>query len=672
MVHQASTKELVILVQTNNKNLEHLLMNLVTGENIRIDTVESSSDLDEQIQKDQIITFVIGSDIPNPIQSAQRLYKLNKSAKIVLLSKSKKTEALKESIKFTPFIGRDVHCLEESEEEVLDTKLNEIIQNSRIAEQYRTIIKESNSGFSLKSSVQETVYNPGFINKLMDIAPIGIAIVEQNGKILGWNKEAALIFNRSESHVMGTPLPQLFGQLQGIQLEHYFREKYENRESGPIEPLLLERESQEMFKKVLSISAAPFTFSGGNQKALILVIKDETERIQAEKVLQEMNETLEKRVKERTASLLSYQHQLRSLASQLSMAEEKERHRIAAELHDHLGQMLVISKMKISYLQQDQLPEEMAESIEDVKKWLDDALAFTRDLMSDLKPPPSIDRENIMESMEWLASQMEKHDLNVTIEDDKQPKPVNEEIRITLVQCVRELLFNIIKHAGVNEARIKLSRFGQEAKIVVEDKGQGFNFEPDRVISLEGGFGLFNVTERIDLLGGSIDIESEPGNGTTTTLRVPISVETSREQHPGDEKADDQPGIGSKTDKVKVMLVDDHKMMREGLRKIVDEQDDLKVIAEASNGEESIEVAEKMSPDIVVMDVNMPVMDGISATRKLMEKMPNVRVIGLSFHNHQKVVDSMRSAGATAYLSKNEAFETLSATIRSEAKLARL
>lgn len=671
MVQQTSIKEMVILIQSRNKNLERLVSYSVRDENIRLESVERSEEIDDLGQSDQIITFIIGSDIPDPVQSAQRLHAIKKSAKIILLSKPQKVEALRESIKFSPFIGVDVYCLDESKEEALEKRLEEIIRNSLSAEKYRAIIAESNPKISLKTSSRKTAYSQNFINKLMDIAPIGIAVVGQKGNILGWNKEAASIFEKEEAQVLGTPMSQLFGQTEGSKLEEYFRVSYEKRETEPIESQLLERVSQDKFKQILSFTAASFTHTEGTEKALILAIKDETERVQAVKELQVMNETLEKQVKERTASLLSYQHQLRSLASQLSKAEEKERRRLAAELHDNLGQMLVINKMNISFLQTEQLPKEVAATIENVKKGMDEALAYTRDLMSELKPPPTLDQDNILESVEWLASHMQKYDLHVIIEDDKHPKPVNDEIQTTLVQCVRELLYNIVKHAGVDEARIQLSRSDKEAKLLVEDKGRGFDIQADSSPSLEGGFGLFNISERIDLLGGRVDIESEPGKGTKVTLYVPLTKEAQNEQDPGGEKAGDQSKPERKTDKVKVMLVDDHKMMREGLREIVNEQDDLMVIAEASDGEEALKIAKKTFPDIVVMDVNMPVMDGITATRKLLEEMPDVRVIGLSFHDHQKVVDSMRSAGATAYLNKNEAFETLSATIRSEAKSAK-
>ncbi|MEX0719367.1 MAG: response regulator [Balneolaceae bacterium] len=657
-------------MQTKDKDVEHLVSKSIKEEDIRFRSIESSEDLREYQSNGNIITFIIGSDVDDPIQSAQRLHAFKKNAKIIFLTKSEqKVIALKEAIKFSPFVGSDVNFLDESKDG-FKSELIQTFQDSLQAEKYRATIAETNRQVSTSISSQKSVFNQNFINRLMDIAPIGIAIIGLHRNVLGWNKEASLIFKRTEIQALGKPLAQYFDKSEGKRLENYIRDNFSKRK-GPAESLTLERRLLDDSNQILNLTAASFTYTRGNEKALILVIKDETEREKARRELQEINLTLEERVDERTASLLAYQDQLRSLASQLSKAEEMERQRLATELHDNLGQMLAVSKMKISTLKKYQLPEESASDVEDIIEGVDDALNYTRDLMSDLKPPPSLDKEDIRVSIKWLASKMEKHDLHVIIEDDGQPKPVDDEIRIILVQCVRELLFNIIKHSGVKEARIGLIRLEKETKIIVEDKGKGFNTGFNNFMSEEDGFGLFNISERIDLLGGSMTIESEPKKGTKITLCAPIKDGVQKEEIPEVEKSDVPPKPESKTDIVKVLLVDDHQMMREGLRKIINTQKDLTVIAEASNGEEALNEAEKTSPDIVVMDVNMPVMDGIEATQKLMEKMPNVRVIGLSFHDHQNVAESMRSAGATAYLTKNEAFEALCATIRSEVKLAR-
>lgn len=247
------------------------------------------------------------------------------------------------------------------------------------------------------------------------------------------------------------------------------------------------------------------------------------ERGRVARDLQKVNETLEDRVQKRTQSLLSYQRQLRSLASRLSQAEAKERHRLAAELHDNLGQMLAVGKMKADLLHKDSLPEETASEVGELKELLDDAVVYTRELMSDLKPPPSLDKEDIRASINWLANKMQKHGLAVALEDDGQPKRVSEDFRITLIQCVRELLFNVIKHAGVSEARIEMAIWNGQAQIVVIDKGDGFEPAEQGPHSTEkGGFGLFNIKERMDLLGGHMHIESKAREGTKAILRAPL------------------------------------------------------------------------------------------------------------------------------------------------------
>jgi DNA-binding NarL/FixJ family response regulator len=110
-------------------------------------------------------------------------------------------------------------------------------------------------------------------------------------------------------------------------------------------------------------------------------------------------------------------------------------------------------------------------------------------------------------------------------------------------------------------------------------------------------------------------------------------------------------------------------MVRKGLRKIIDQKDDLTVISEAVNGKEAVKMAELTLPDIIVMDVNMPKMNGIQATKKIKSAMPHVPIIGLSLHDDKDIIQDMRTAGASAYITKSEAFETLCATIRSEAQV---
>lgn len=120
-------------------------------------------------------------------------------------------------------------------------------------------------------------------------------------------------------------------------------------------------------------------------------------------------------------------------------------------------------------------------------------------------------------------------------------------------------------------------------------------------------------------------------------------------------------------ERITVLLVDDHQMFRNSLRTIIEDQDDITVVGEAGNGEEAVRLSQKTSPNIILMDVNMPRMDGIEATNKISVDMPNIRIIGLSLHDSREIKQHMRNAGASAYLTKTNAYKSLVVTIREEA-----
>lgn len=498
--------------------------------------------------------------------------------------------------------------------------------------------------------------------------PVGLCVLDTDLKFVRLNDHLAEMNEIPAEDHIGKTVGELLPNMNR-DIEHDLRQVINTGESKMDVELSTENTDQPGDKRYWLEHWLPLYNEQNEVVGINMVVQEITEHKEYEKKLEQLNESLEERVKRRTESLISYQDQLRSLASQLSKAEEQERQRLATELHDNLGQMLAICKMKMDGLQKDRLPDGTASEIDVIQKMVEDSLSYSRKLMSDLKPPPTLDKEDVRATIEWLAENMKKHELNVIVEDDKQPKRTSKDIRTTLLQCVRELLFNVIKHAGVDEACVKMSRHDNQVQIIVEDEGKGFDTEKNITTTAEeGGFGLFNIRERLDLLECDVSIDSEPDKGTTVTIWAPLkdaeetntTVETSKDE----KKASFTDG-----NVIKVMLVDDHQMVLKGLKKIVDAEDDLTVVAEASDGEEAVRLARENSLDIIVMDVNMPRKDGIEATQEIKSIMPEICVVGLSLHDDKEVVDSMRNAGATAYLTKSEAFETLCATIRSEAKL---
>lgn len=222
-----------------------------------------------------------------------------------------------------------------------------------------------------------------------------------------------------------------------------------------------------------------------------------------------------------------YQEQLRSLASELILTEERERRRIAMELHDHIGQSLAVAKIKLGALLELLKDTGLEEQVEEIRGLIEQSIGYTRSLTFDLSPAILYEL-GFEAALEWLCEQTQSQNLlAVEFRDDRQPKPLGDELRILLFRVVRELLHNVAKHADAGRAAVSMQRDGNKMRITVQDDGRGF--DPNG-LSVTGGFGLFSIREQVKHLGGHLRIESSPGNGSKFTLVAPLRNQTSNEE----------------------------------------------------------------------------------------------------------------------------------------------
>jgi signal transduction histidine kinase len=212
--------------------------------------------------------------------------------------------------------------------------------------------------------------------------------------------------------------------------------------------------------------------------------------------------------------------------AELGRSEIRQRRMLAAELHDNLAQLLAVCKMRVSSIEA-ALPNDakVRGDAGVVKDSLGEAITYTRNLMTDLRPDV-LDEHDLPAALEWVAKRMSAQGLKVEVIDDGEPKPLHEEVLGFLFQAVRELLWNVVKHARTTEAVIRVERTEAKVRVIVEDKGIGFNASRRPLVPTEdGGYGLFSIAERIDLLGGQLQLESAKRRGTRVTLTAPIDVE---------------------------------------------------------------------------------------------------------------------------------------------------
>ncbi len=535
--------------------------------------------------------------------------------------------------------------------------------------------------FSLSGA--ETVYR--LIVETMNEAALTVACEGQQ----------ILFANRRFAELIRTPLEQIVGRRLG---------QFVRADHRPTLASVLARSQKEPVKqRVLMDSghgaAVPLYISASalhelDRLSICIVGTDLTELEASETMvatlrkqeqgLRRAREAVERQVRERTAELRrTVEHleaevarrrqteealrqrseQLRALASELSLVEQRERTRMAGVLHDDLQQLLVGIKLQLACLQRGAEPAVMRSAAE-LEELVDRSVNVTRSLSSELNPP--FLAEGIGSALEWLARSMgERYRLDARVVRPEVLPHISERFQGMLFHAVRELLFNVVKHAKASEAIVRIDTKDGALSILVADNGVGFDPTGLGKGRTSGSLGVFSIRQRMDLLGGTLEVDSAPHRGTRMTLLVPLqSVTSTAEAASAPARPDTAVGAGD-AKKIRILLVDDHTIVRQGLSQLLGAEPDFEVIGEASEGLAAIEMAKKLTPDVVIMDVNMRGMNGIEATRAIRTTLPTVQIVALSMFEEAQHGRTMRAAGALAYLSKTGPSVLLIDTIRS-------
>ncbi len=245
---------------------------------------------------------------------------------------------------------------------------------------------------------------------------------------------------------------------------------------------------------------------------------DITERKQAEAALRELNVTLESKVAQRTAELEHRTRQLQQLALELTQAEDRERQRIAAFLHEDLQQHLAGVKFHLNLLKSQLRNGTQFAAVDDVDAMLREAIEKSRSLSHDLSPAV-LHLNDLREVLQWLARRVQtRHGLTVHIDIRGEVILPSEAMTMFLFRATQEMLLNVVKHARVKETRIRVHRVARYLYLSVSDRGSGFD---PRALKQTSGFGLLSIRERIGLLGGRMKIRSVKGRGSTVLVAIP-------------------------------------------------------------------------------------------------------------------------------------------------------
>ena len=355
----------------------------------------------------------------------------------------------------------------------------------------------------------------------------------------------------------------------------------------------------------------------GRARRLFGIMMDVTNRRRAERDLVRSHVVL----RAHAAELERRTTQLQRLASALILAEQRAGERLAKRLHDHVQELLFSALLHVQRAAADA-----------------PGLVVLRQAQRDLT-----------DAIDGIA---------IAVTSDALANPSPDDGGVLVFEAVRELPFNVVKHAGVEQAGVTLALDDAgRVRITVADAGVGL--DPTTLAARPGsddGLGSFGMRERVALFEGRLQAGRAPGQGARLTIVVahaqagtatPAKMTLDGR---GEEPVAAGPAEGPRP--LRILLADDHATVRGALRHVLDVQPALLVVGEAADGIEAVNLARTLAPDVIIMDMWMPRMDGIEATRRIRACVRGARIFGLSTEQESLTPHAMEQAGAEGYFFK--------------------
>ena len=485
---------------------------------------------------------------------------------------------------------------------------------------------------------------------LVETIDEGAATLSNDGTVLYSNRSFANIFDAQLERFIGSPIENYVSGEYIEALRSLISNAVKNPARGEIR--LVDRDGR---ARTVRLTLTPSSQFG--MDTLCAVATELTELV-------ETNEAL--RVTESS---------LRQLSGRLLQLQDEERRRIARDLHDTTGQKIAALSMSL---------DRVARLLDTRKPERQEALNEGREIvrmigeeirtLSYLLHPPLLDESGLGSAIRWYAEGFQKRSgikLNVNIAADFGR--LSTEVEMALFRVVQESLTNVHRYSGSPDAEISVFGTADTVKLEVVDHGKGIEAGTARV-KVEGiaalGVGIPGMRERLRQLGGQLEVDFGR-DGTRVSASVPLKKAKAPEPVEDIEvpvaatNGGSNAALSSTSDmRRRILIADDHEVMRRGVRGLLESHDEWAVCGEAFEGREVVVKSRELRPDLIIMDINMPGLTGIDAAQQIRKENPTAKILFFSVHESAQTVREVVNAGAQGYVAKSRAGHDLVDAVR--------
>jgi len=480
----------------------------------------------------------------------------------------------------------------------------------------------------------------------------GAATLDKDGTVLYGNASFARILGVPLEDVIGTPLQKYFTLQEQLKLRALIGDGLEGESRGEVS--LARSDGQ---RRLVRFSLSPVHDFG--IRTICVVATDMTELSGANEALKSSEDTL------------------RNLSGRLLRLQDEERRRISRDLHDVTGQKLALLSMDLSGI----LKKKIIAKDEDTNRLLLESISLSNEVNKEIRTlsyllhPPLLDELGLPSAVEWFTQGFENRTgIHVSVDIPSSMVRLAPDVEVALFRIVQESLANVHRYSGSATAYVRARSDAGEVRLEIGDFGKGMSEEskiPNRTSVAPLGVGIQGMKERLRQLSGTLEIISHPGKGTLVTAILPISSQRREISDPyeGSEIREVQliptGGVAESNGwRKRISIADDHDVLRRGIRTMLESDPGLEVCGEAVDGKDALEKTLAQAPDLVILDINMPIMNGLDVLRQIVRHRPQTKVLAFSVHDSKQIVEEILAAGAHSYLSKATAGQHLVHEVR--------